>query len=397
MSTTDIIKIDDEAFGNLINLPRLYTANKASVAAAQRAADLYLKEFEGIDWTNVDLVALAPKLANITTLRTKFAGTIKRLNEERMPHADKMRSIVSAFVALENDVIALQDKCATIENAREVEVKRRNKAVTDAAALVTKNKQDRINRIAALETAFYNAYDTMARTEMTAMVTKFFDKAADDLDAYVTSLEGWSKKGIVLQIGNVTKNIPGVADELFEAIGKVTAPLTRQYTEFFEMAILRLRDDVPGRLLQLQAKAPVLTAEVKAAVVEQASAGLSQVVSSMVSATQLDAQRDTMNAAFDGAAAAPVGVKAKGTREKRMYKVDSIKGMQAIMQFWVTNSMKTLSMVELNKKLSFMRTAANAALNAGGPEIQAEGLSIVDDIRTTTRAAGKDDDNKSEE
>lgn len=88
-----------------------------------------------------------------------------------------------------------------------------------------------------------------------------------------------------------------------------------------------------------------------------------------------------LNAAFESIPAEPVISLASGTSVKKKYVINSHTDYTLVMTFWVGHNMHLLTPDELSKKLSFMVTAANKALNDG---VIINGLSVEDDYSTRT-------------
>ena len=99
----------------------------------------------------------------------------------------------------------------------------------------------------------------------------------------------------------------------------------------------------------------------------------------MQQAATATAEMDKLNNLYETTAAQPAIALSKGTTVKKKYNPTTHQAMVAIISRWVAKDMGLLTMEELTKKLSFMITAANRALNIG-ETLVAEGLFIEEDM-----------------
>lgn len=383
MNTTDIVpyKIEDEQFGDLIKMPKLYLAGKLSAENAKVATDRHMKRWEAIaDITTADAAAVEAILAPIRQLRTKLDNTAKSLNAARSPHTQKMAAIASAFVSLENSVKASFGRTKSAEDAWQLELLRRSAAATAAATVLLNEKTAKINRKLLISQAINLTFGKDLTAKIVAMHKKFYEFT----DA--TALTAWvdlMRKYVPIYDGKeVQREAIGVLDEILEVRAELIEGFKTEYVERMGAERDKLIDLYAGRLLQLKAGAPV-DVVVRP---EEFAGSVMRVVHAMNEDAGATASKESINAAFDSTPDVVTPSEGgKGKVQKKKYQCNSIEALQTIMQSWVKHNMNQLSIEELNKKLSFMRTAADVRLNEGKPLLEAKGLVVVDDISTRTR------------
>lgn len=385
--STELIKISDEAFGELINLPRIYDKNKLRVDTFDAAAAQYFTPWSNVkDITKLTFEEGEALLTPLRKLRSKGADLETSINTERGPHTRKLTQIASVLISLESTVKIRTTQIAGAENAWQTELKRRADvtATATANALAASNKE--IADVNAIVQQINTNFGYKTQAAIIAMGGKFNQQTADTLQGYVNSLTAWSNK--VVFAWDIVMPLTGTVEHIAKAQTQTLAVLTLEFPKQIKEAVQYLADLVPGRLIQLQEPAEQVVD------VNTFASTVMETVNTMNAAAEVDATRQTLNAGFS-AAAAPVQQSAgsKGKVEKKKYLVESKEGMQAIMQSWVTYSMPLLSMDELNTTLSFMRTAAAKRLNEGHPELISPGLKVVDDIQTRAARTPKSTSN----
>lgn len=378
--STEIVKINDEQFGNLVHMPALYEKNLPRVVGCEAQIAMYFEPWSAIkDIKTVSFETAEAILTPLRQLRTLAADLEVGLNIERKPHTQKMAAIVSLFTDLEKRTKTRVDQIVGAENAWQLELARRAKAIIDAADKVTKNAQAKITAIAAIVQQMNTNFGQKLIVIIESMTTKFNEQTIESLPGWIGQLKKWN--GGEFDI-NMLLPYTGESEHVTQALLDVST-LGDEYLLRVRDAITYLEDCVPGRILQL--KTPNDTVGDVVRVNDFASIILAD-ISQRNEVAQQEESRDKLNASFS-AMAEPIqeSAGAKGKVQKKKYLVESRHAIQAIMQSWVTYSLPLLSIEELNAKLSFMRTAAGERLNAGHPALEAPGLSVIDDIATRTQ------------
>jgi hypothetical protein len=115
----ELIKIDDEQFGKLIELPSLYEKNLAIANKAKLYIDQQLKVFD--DFIGSSDVFSQGWIEPIQKMRALCVTRLKEFEEERKPYTAKMDAIKSLFTSLEKIFKDAETEC----KKRESEFERR--------------------------------------------------------------------------------------------------------------------------------------------------------------------------------------------------------------------------------------------------------------------------------
>ena len=389
-----IVLIDDEAFGNLINMPALYAQGLASLHNAKAAVDPLIKTIEAHDMTKVDALVMEALIQPIRDIRPLLVDTKKCMNEDRAPHTRKMDAMKSLFTGLENDIDALHAKAAAKENAWELEKLSRQKIATKLAADKIQKETEAIQIRANVTNIINKKFADALIVEITGMTTAYYSKTADTLADYGEALVGWTPEMDADTYGLITTNIllSGTLHPMpekmaiYEDVKNSLLPgLQSEWIEKVSAERDRLYVLIPSRVTELATITAEASNESAAKAVEAVAATITAEASNKEEAVALQADTEQLDSSFTHSAAAmpSVGL-SKGSKVRQKYIPESHKSFTAIIQSWVKNDMGKLTIEELTKKLSFMITAANEQLNKG-VKLEAEGLSVVDDISTRVK------------
>lgn len=349
-------------FEELQSLPDILKANETSVTKARTAIQPLIDTFQGIDLATADpdeTEALDKQLADV---QYKLGKTLEMMEERRKPGTRRLDEIKKRFTALEADVKQLQDQVNQGRNAWQSEKLRRQRAEESARLAEIRAKEQSIEQTAAQQALIMKEQTFLINSTVERMISKYNSLPADGLDAYCDAI-----KMLNLQ----------------EYAGKIG--VTAGYYSIFQSA---MADNIGILVEQKESRKAELNRDAKAAAervareaqqrkeqAEQKARDDEQRMKEQAESAKLEAQFTTL--------AKPIETPelSKGTQVKRKYKVTSIGGHSMIMRWWATNIMPGMSVEDLNKKLSFMRTAADKALNQGDV-IEGGGLEIVEDIST---------------
>jgi uncharacterized protein (DUF2164 family) len=372
----ELVKIDDQAFGDLINLPRIYDDGKVRVDNAKAAHAHFIAAFNNVkNIREIKAEDMEKIMDPIRKVRGNMVALKQSLNDARKPLTKKMDDVKTAIVSLENDVEDFIAEEKKAEDNWQLELLRRQKQAAADAQTKLDDAKKKIEGIASVKRQINKMYVAYVATTLAGMMHKFKEKTADTLQAFVDSLVKWAP---VAQF-DLTKTgwaLTGHIDWIGQAILDSKEPLALDYKARIKEAVDHLADMVPGRLNELMTGAPDTDATVP---------DLSDLGEMLNASVDEEVSKESMNATFETHAAVTViapSTALKGAKQKKKYNVTTHEGMQLIIQSWVTHNFKLLSMDELNKKLSFMRTAANERLNSGQPILSGKGIEVVDDIST---------------
>lgn len=359
-------------FGKLIDLPKIAEANRLSIQAATERTKVVLAPFKLLDLKTAPLEVLEAAIAPVRVIRAKLATTEENIHNTRMPYTRKLDEIASVFTSAEKEVHALFTECKTADDDLQREIARRNKAAADAAAKVLQEKQERIDKIATITKDIYKKAAAYLTAVIVAMHTKFYAQSAEALPAFVKTLSTWTP---VFNFDIAIKDLTGEIDHIAQA--RLDTKKSCE-TEFVDSCINereKLVDMLAGRLEQL--KEPSTPIE---------PPPISFTADDKTEAIDDEASKNKMQATFEAIPEPTIlSAGAKGKVVKKKYVADTHDALKTLLQSWVTYSFPTMTVEELNTKLSFVRTAASERLNAGHPILEAKGLSIVEDIHTRTQ------------
>lgn len=373
---------------DLAQLPEILTANQSLCERAVAGMRIELPT----NFAKLQVVAGDEIEAKVNDLRTRAADAIKLNKERRMPFTKRMDEVKSLFTAAENAIAAEADrlkKWADEWNAekgrRVVETQRQNelKLARDNA------KFDFAKHITEQLNAFYTR---IVSDSMSRMNAKFYDQNETTIAEYAAQLQAWIPKFDVLSVKYGHEVHPLLTGE---EIAEIKTKIEAEHIPIMEseyVATLRAERDrlialVPARIEELKriandaeaAKAAQKRIEKEKA---ERAAELAKQEAERAAAAESEANANKMANAFEQAAIAPAVHVSAGTVQKKKYAPASHKEFIPVIQWWVANAMALMTVDELNKKLSFMLTAANKALNDG---TKIEGVPVVDDYSTRTK------------
>jgi hypothetical protein len=378
-----------------VDLPGIYAQSRLRLENAKSYTDLQFAAVDLVDIKTVDADFMEGLMFPIRELRSLLAEAGTEVEAERKPSTTKADAIKSLFTAIEKGFKDLGIRCSALENKWETEKFERARL-----AEIKKNSELlKANERALLVQRFTNGINRALASQIVEDVAKaraaYYSKTADELAEFGQALNQWAPELTDADLTAFTapemisraalQHKPEEVKEILDSVVSSIWPAVKaEYKVALEAEITTLVTFVPTQIDALRAGEGVTVAEVEQSTAAFAEAK-SQELQDKELAAEATAEVDGMNAAFDIAANTSVYVgPSKGTRVKKKYQVDSHKGMAAIIQQWVAREMPLMSVTELEKRLSFMVTAANVRLNKD-ERIEASGLKIVDDISTVRR------------
>lgn len=376
MSTELQVLFQDNAYGELVKLPTVYKECETSTINAEAAADKYYAAFSAVvDISKISVEDMEAILTPMRKIRVKLSDAEKAINDKRSPHTRFFDKVGGAFISLEKRVKAKLDLFAKGENLWQTELLRRKKAADDLAAQKLLDAQAKIQKVAAITKQINERFVALLVTDITGMTKKFYEQSNDKLFPFVIALKKWKPVFKVEALGELT----GEIDHIGQALLDTKAGMELEYPRRLREEIEKLEEAIPGRIAELGRGE-----DSQEKFLAQISEGAAQLTESMNEEVNNNATVQSMNASFTNTVTVPIldSAGGKGKAVKKKYQCDSHEALQVIAQSWFTHNFKLLSLEEANKKLSFMRTAADERLNNGQPVLQAKGLSVIDDVRT---------------
>lgn len=391
MSTTLPEIFKEPTFGNLVTLPSVYELNSGLVARAKEQCNPVLKNLP-LDLTKPTPEELEALDSELNGLQVKLAAAVKVNQERRMVFTGYFDKIKSVFTGMEADLTALKDGFKVTRDGIAKERIRRQAAEQKKQDDLIQKKQELV-MLRTNWTQSFNANFSRALAEQIAKLNENFNgKLADQLEAYGVTLKAWNPAYKAHDIicapvdsiqwrfndsGVAEKNFTEVRSELFEQFNE-------RYVKIMFTERDRLIELIPSRIKELkESDAKTIAARLEK---EKKDAQDKLDLELRQQSEQIAAQgeADVLNATFEVAAKAEMPIEqTKGAVRKMKYVCESHAAYIAIIQSWVANDLPTLTIDELNKKLSFMLTSGNKRLNEG-VKLEAKGLAVIEDISTRT-------------
>lgn len=389
----------------LKNLPDTLMQNQGLADRAVKSVSEVIAPIKAIDLTTIDAETMEAHDTTLAGLQTRLKDAYTLMNGDRAPFTKLFDEIKSRFTAEEKKVVSIGEEVKSIRDGWQKEKARRNQLAAQETAIKLEKQQALIDAKTYFAKFIIDKFATAAVHTIQRMHSKFYSLSETELDAYASQLKGWS--GV---LDNDTWNtfLTGMINPkpqlltgeqmqvlLNEVVVEQRPKLSAEWKERMVSERDGLIELVPSRKMELEriANDEAAAKEAEDRIAEEQKereAKMKQDALSMVSATETNAEVEKVNASFDAAAnGGNVVSLAKGTSVKKKYQPKSHKAHVAIIQWWVTNCMPKMTLEELQTKLSFMRTAADKALNEG-LVLEAEGLEVVDDYSTRTTRSKKE-------
>jgi hypothetical protein len=384
METTQLpALIDNEQFGNLVNIPSIVDQNKSQALRAVAAISAKAKEIAAMDLATVDAQVMEAKYTELDTLMARGKNTLEQMEARRKPFTGFFDQIRKLFTGAEKDV---QDALLELKSSMDAWQREKSRRQQLAQAEIDRKlaEEQAVIRLRAEQfTRYTNKLLLEIGRRIELLSNGFYAQGLTTIDAYAEQL-----RAMVPQLNGAEY------DKIIGEATPLSAELYNQLSSEFMQKIHaernRLLDLVESRKTELTRIAnDQHAADESRKRIEQENKdrqeALKQEQREREQTTQAIADAETMNAMFETAAnATPVVGLSKGTRVKKRYTVQSHTGMIALLQSYIKYTLPTLSAEEMNKKFSFVVTAANTRLN-DGEVIEAAGLSVEEDFSTTTR------------
>ncbi|MFT4061106.1 MAG: hypothetical protein QM642_01975 [Edaphocola sp.] len=354
----------------LAQLPALITKAQNTTAALDAETRPLLDQVAATDFATLEPERGEMMDALLSSAQNKAKDSTEAINAERSPYTKAFDEVKSIFTSEEKKMKDIAEtagryrsKWAVEKQRRMDEDRRKQQAALDLA-------RDKANYRQAVTDAINAAFYATVKLVADNLNQGYLAATAETLDTVEAKLKGYAPMFVRPEVNFPTWDNHG-AEEIKVS---VEAEMWPRKAEEFARIVGEERDRlvalIPSRRAELErmAQDASLAAEVAARHAQeeaerQAALAARQAAANEAAANEASAQ--TMDAAFEQSALAPALEQTKGTTAKLEYIVNTHRDMGLVMQFWVKNNMPLLTPDELKKKLSFMVTAANAALNRG--------------------------------
>jgi hypothetical protein len=384
---TDILK----------NLPDTLVENSALADRAVATVKTQLATLMAGDITTISLEAGETDDSHLADLQGRLKDAYTIMNTGRSPFTKLFDDLRQRFTAEEKKVVAIGEEVKALRDGWQKEKARRNEIARKEAEAKQQASAALIEAKTYFAKHIVDRFSTCAVQTIQRMHSKFYSLTIGELEAYAAGLKGWSGA-----LDNDTWNtfLAGMINPkpqlltgeqmqvlLNEVVSEQKPKLSQEWKERMTSERDGLVELVPSRKMELERiagdEAAKKEADDRIAQEQKEREELAKKErEDRESALETNAEFEKVNAAFDAAAEGGNVVSlAKGTSVKRKYVPKSHAAWVAIIQSWVTNDMAKMTVDELGKKLSFMKTACEGRLNKG-EELKASGLETEEDYST---------------
>jgi hypothetical protein len=403
MEQNQLIPFSKPEFTALTALPGNVANWKIEADSLKSKADVFLAELQPIDFTKLTPEQLAKYDERLLNTILVIGGAFTRIEGQRKAGTAILDEVKQYTMIPEKTIGALPGSFKSYRDKIAAEVSRRNAIAAQEQAKELDKKQALIDARTYIARCIIDRFTAHAVDAIKRMHAKFYEQGAKQLEAYAGALSKWSPvldaptwASFLEGVGNPKPQL--ITPEQLAAIrAEVETEQRPKLEKEWSESMTRERDGlvelVPSRKMELERiaqqgdQAKKEADERIAREAQEREAQAKRDAEDKAQALEQAASVDSLNASFDVAAqSAPVVGMAKGTVVKKKYQPKSHKAHVAIIQWWVKERMSSMTLEELQTKLSFMRTAADKALNEG-TVIEADGLEVVEDY--STRASSK--------
>lgn len=372
----------------LNQLPEILSANKS---LSERAVAGMKIELPAIS-NSLDVIVGDETETRVSDLRTRASEAIKMNKERRMPFTKRMDEVKSMFTAAENAIQAESDRLKAWADQWNGEKARRATELQKENEAKLAHENAKVDYAAHVVQCIEKQYHINYADVVARMNSKFYAQAIPEIDFYGEGLKAWAPTFQPFEYW-VDKHPRLTEDEMkpikSEAEQAHLPVMQKDWQERLTAERDRLISLIPARKSELERIAQDANAaaetevRIKAEAAERAEQ-LAKQEAERAAAAESEANVLKMQNAFEQAAVQPAVQVSAGTVQKKKYAPTSHKEFIPLIQWWVANSMALMTVDDLTKKLSFVLTAANKALNNG---TAIEGVPVADDF--STRAGRK--------
>lgn len=382
-NTIQIKKLDAQALQNVveqnISLTQRATAQIAELTNSMPVISPNLPIDEGVEFEE-----------KANDIRVRANDAVKINKERRMIFTRQFDAIKKTFTDQEKSIETSVEPLISWINAFNSEKLRRQQEELKA------KQKELDHKNALIEYEEYAEREIMLKCEaiqakmLEYMQTSFYQQNEETMEGYLKNLNQYNATEYnPADFEKLTQNHPLLSVEEMDVIYKKsiqeTLPrLSEEYIKNINEAREKIISLAPGRLAELErikndaSEAKKAQERIQKEQEEQRKKAEEDARAKMEELKN-EANLKKMQASFETATVKAENEVAKGTQVKQKYNPQDHKEMILIIQWWVANSMPLMTIADLHKRLSFMRTAADAALNKG--EVISD-VTIVEDVRT---------------
>lgn len=376
---------------NLTELPQQVQQNKELADRAISAIEEKIKSLPSPDKLPEMDVLMGDKIEEeVNDLRRRGKEAEKINKERRMSYTRTFDEVKKVFISFEKGIMEKVEVLDQYSNAWNSEKLRRQREEEEKRAKKQEYENAKIDFSAHLMRQMELHFSFIRKEVIDRLNTEFYSCSAEQLEEYRDYLRNYIPNypmepykfnaHPMLSNGDMIE-IKRIAEETHIPI--ISSAFTTEIKEETE----RLISLIPARKNELKRIANDLEAA-KEAEKRIAKEKKEREEEEKKRAEERDRQREQeanlekMNKTLENEAVAPAVELTKGTSVKLKYDVKNHKQMLLVIQWWVENELHLLTIPDMLKRLSFMRTAASRALNKGE---RIEGVPTIEDVRTRRR------------
>lgn len=379
-----------------LELAKIQTATKVQqenehlVVKAETAVNPVIADVTNLhtNLTTADALTLEEADQKLNGLQVKIKDSYELIESRRKPITQELDAIKSKLIEPGKAIIALGESVKSLRNSWAKEKGRRE---GEAEKLKQQEiaKANDMARIKKEWTDGWNAvYVGKVANSKQGIANKFYSLTEAEFPAWIEQLKAWNVSKVALD--NPKAPVSTLIDaEMIQREGnKIEGALKDTFNKDWEATmsaeIEETIEKVPARISELKDAEALKASEARRKKEdEERATQAAKDEADRKAASESEAAMESLNKTMDIAAAAvPAVEKTKGTVVKQVYVAKTHKAWVALIQSWVANDMALMTIEELGKKLSFMKTAAEKHLKETGEVLQAEGLETEEDYST---------------
>lgn len=349
--TQELIKTSIET------LPDILKQNKALTERAKLAVQKPLEEAKSFDLTTLSIEHGDAKENEMKGYWSRLDKSLKINHERRMPATKILDQIKNEFTSDESEIKGVIDSVVKWLSDWNVEKNKRNKQQEEELSKNQEIKIAKIDFIRYIGGQINAGYIDMLHDYKDRIKRRYDELKGSELEDYKRVLKSFKPKFIIPKYEfNKSTKLDNNDIELCkqEAERQVTKSLKDVFEEDIRDYIeLILSDKEDNGKAEFEAEQRV----------EQAKEA---------------AEKEKINAQFEQPGVKEVIELGKGANVTLKYDCQTHAHLTEVIKWWVANEMQLLTVDEVSKKISFMRTAAGRALNKG--EV-IEGIPTIEDVK----------------
>lgn len=382
----------------LQKLPDVLTQNQSLAERASKACREAVDTIKQIAIESVETGLMEQHDQTLNGLQVKLKDAYTIMQERRKPFTKLFDEVKSKFTDEEKKIVLIGEEIKAIRDGWQREKAKRAKVEEERQQRELAKKNEAIELRQQIQSKVYDNFCKSLAVVFGKLNDAFNEQTTETFNEYELKLKKWTPvldekqwQGIVAIAGMTIIYVSAEEASLIasEETESMRGNLSNEWCVRLAKERDRLIELIPSRKRELErisgdeAARKEAEERMQREAVER-KAQMEREAEERKADAELEAEVAKMNTAFDMAAeATPVVGITKGTVTKKKYVTNSHAAWVAIIQSFVTNDMNKMTLDEIGKKLSFMKTAAEKRLNEG-VVLEAKGLEVEEDYSTRT-------------